>query len=122
MLISKLNLANMKKFPGFYIKLVINNNDNMQVTAISSHMTGNYFAVKDDKPIRAKLKIRKIPLIPGTYPVDIQITQAGDAFLDKIENAFTIEILENDIYNSGVRMTSKQGIFFLDGTWKFYET
>lgn len=50
--------------------------------------------------------------------IGMRMLDAASGLIYKVENAASFDVLENDVYGTGFRVTSYLGVFYVDGSWE----
>lgn len=107
----------------------LNAHPHCEVGIIVKSLSGDWLAIFNTgmKPPKAPLarrqhelltlQIPRLPLIPGSYRIDVSAAQQGVGRIDYVENAAEFQVVDSDIYGTGYAPRSNQGVFFLDGVW-----
>jgi lipopolysaccharide transport system ATP-binding protein len=58
----------------------------------------------------------RVPLVPGTYWLDLSIFREETGRMDYVERAAQFHVGEADVYGSGYRL--REGVVYFDGDWE----
>lgn len=100
------------------IGVIIKTKSDQWITTLTSGMSCSHIDEPRIKNERAILRIPKIPLVPGSYWIDITIAQQGIGRLDYVDRAATFTIAEADVYGNGYQISSYFGLMYLEGNWE----
>jgi lipopolysaccharide transport system ATP-binding protein len=66
-------------------------------------------------------RIRRLPLPPATYRLGISV-MSGDDYLDRIDDASELMVVEGDFYGSGVVPPISHGCSLVDAEWRVLDS
>jgi len=115
------NVTGMSKYRNAQIAAIIKSQNDQWICTITSGMSCTHIDEPRDKCERAILNIPKIPLLPGTYWIDITIAQPGIGRLDYVERAGRFTVTEADVYGTGYQLTDYFGLIYLESSWKILQ-
>lgn len=102
----------IEAYPGIAIK----NHFDVPLVLHHSRLENKKIKLSQDKN-KFKLIINRLPLLPSKYYITVSII-GEDGYIDMIENAIQLNVIEGDFYNSGEIAPSSHGTFLIDATWK----
>ena len=111
-------LDNFSSVRNGVLGLIIKNELDQWMTSMTSSMRCLFKDEKRSRQELAILKIDSLPLMPGTYWIDLSISQKGSGRVDYVDRAAKLVVEETDVYGTGHRMTKYFGIFYLDAGWE----
>jgi lipopolysaccharide transport system ATP-binding protein len=86
----------------------------VRITSVNNEITGDEIPYTIYNGV-AKLKVKEPNLLFGKYYLSLSLVSNQYEWIDYIEQAFTFEIIESDIYNSGKMLESSHGKIFING-------
>lgn len=106
----------------------IGEDPSLQVGIVFKSMTGEWLAMHNtgmtavqnpigDGVFQYSFRCESLPLVPGRYLIDVSVANKASGRVDAVEDALSIDIIESDVYGSGYRITSSDGVFYLQGEW-----
>ncbi|MCX5662216.1 MAG: polysaccharide ABC transporter ATP-binding protein [Planctomycetota bacterium] len=69
---------------------------------------------------RLTLQIPRIPLLPGSYWIDLQVVQVqgkDSPIIDYVDRAAPLQVVAADVFGTGYSLTSRDGLVYMDGQW-----
>jgi len=64
-----------------------------------------------------ELIINKLPLVAGTYCLDIGVTQERIQWILNLNEVIEFDVLPNDVYGSGIMLDRSRGVITVDHFW-----
>jgi len=106
----------------------LSNDPSLQVGVIIKSMSGEWLAMHNTgmtPPSTLEqaefhdciFQCDSLPLVPGRYAIDVSVANKSAGRVDAVEDLFSIDIIESDVYGSGYRSTSGDGVFYLKADW-----
>jgi lipopolysaccharide transport system ATP-binding protein len=113
-----LELNDLSTYRNAHINLIFHSEMGIKITSTSTQSTNIRWEKGRQEHEYAVASIPQIPFTPGSYWIDISISQPGVQFLLEIEKAVKFEVLENDIFGTGYRISSTHhGFVYLEAQW-----
>jgi lipopolysaccharide transport system ATP-binding protein len=85
-----------------------------RVAGVSSAMTGESVAWPEANRGLIRCRIKKPPLLPGEYVVDLALGGASNTWADLVRSALAFKVVEGDYYGTGQLPGPGYGVFYLD--------
>jgi lipopolysaccharide transport system ATP-binding protein len=67
---------------------------------------------------RISCTISRLPLVQGTYVINVAVTDSNGCLQDRVESAARLEILGGDYFGSGRLSEAKGAKFYVDHEWR----
>ena len=64
-----------------------------------------------------QLLIHELPLVAGTYYIDISFSRGSGEWVFNLERAVKFEVMAQDVYGSGLSLDSTRGMIFVAHDW-----
>ncbi len=62
-------------------------------------------------------RLESLNLLPGRYSLDLVLADMTRTTHDEVAGAATFEVIEHDVFESGMPMTQQDGVVFLKSSW-----
>ncbi len=115
----RVHVEGMSDVRGTTIGLIVKDEQDRWICDINTYMS--CAGIKEPRSHRevATLELDRIPLVPGSYPLALSISTGGaNGRRDFIECATRLEVIDSDIYGSGVSLGKSKGVTYLEGRWR----
>lgn len=89
-----------------------------RVAGVSSALTGESTGWPETKGGSISCRIRRPPLLPGEYMIDVALGGAGKTWVDLVRGALSFNVLEADLYGTGQLPSPGYGVFYLDAAFE----
>jgi len=99
------------------IFLSVYNNDEFQLIHTNTNITAEKQIILNKGINRLRCQFDLFPLQIGSYYVNVAMDDSMGKRLDRVERALEIEVLENNVYESGKLQGRHQGLFILPNKW-----
>lgn len=100
------------------VGVIIKSRSDQWLTSINTAMVKPQIKEPREKIERVNLFIPKLYLTEDSYLIDLSIAQKGIGRLDYVENAASINIVDNGVYSNGYRVNNYFGVFYTEGSWE----
>lgn len=108
----------LNNYPNADIGVIIKSRNDQWLTSINTAMVKPQIKEPRKKIERVNLYIPKLYLTEDSYLIDLSIAHKGVGRLDYVENAASINIVDNDVYSNGYRVNNYFGVFYTEGSWE----
>ena len=114
----EVSLDGMSDLDGANIALIIKNRMGQSIACFNTQMKVEY--EHGDRSFREKavLRIDKLPFVADSYSIYLSMTRQEIEYLEKIESAGVVQIIDSDIYGSPYKMSTTNGLVCLEGGWR----
>jgi lipopolysaccharide transport system ATP-binding protein len=102
------------------IAIGVDNSEGLRVWHISNETSGKIFSILNTESSYIKIKIPKLPLVPGIYSLTLFISENGDIH-DWIGNAATLNVEAGDFFGTGRLPPAGQTLFMAPYSVDFIE-
>ncbi len=113
----EIDLKNYEDIGSGTVAIALHNARNQRVIFFHS-MYHSALAVTGAKEGRVTCTIPSLPLVPGTYYVEL-VMASGFKVVERVERAAQIEVVFSDLLGTGKVPNSNQGYFVLPCTWDY---
>lgn len=102
--------------PAFYIK--IKDSWGYEVIRLSTMPISGFVIEKLHPSGYVRLTIESLPLVAGTYSMDVGFVREGIEWIVQLEDLVKFEVSEKDVYGSGLIMDRKRGLIIVPHDWE----
>jgi lipopolysaccharide transport system ATP-binding protein len=85
--------------------------EGLRVFSVNNKTTESFFGDAPRAGI-AKCRIPELQLLPGTYFLSFSIVDGKTGWVDYVERAMLLEVLENDVFGTGKMYEKTQGLIY----------
>jgi lipopolysaccharide transport system ATP-binding protein len=112
-----IDLSGFSSYRDAIIGVIIKSNTDQWIASINTAMTCSHVDQPRKTNEQAVLRIPRVPFTPGSYWIDVSITQQGMGRLDYAEHAGNFTVTEADVYGSGYQVSAYFGVVYLSADW-----
>jgi hypothetical protein len=116
-LLIKMKLKNFFSIQNGQIGLAFYNSEGQKVFTYTSLMSNNFRSKVHNGQKEFAVEIYNMRLIPGRYFIELSVVQPNVALLEQLSAVASFVVTQSDYYGTGRELTSRDGYFFVDGSW-----
>jgi len=116
-LIIEILVDDLSEIPRGGIGILLRSELGQLITAFNTFMSPFDEGRRSSKEV-VRLTVPRLPLVPGNYWIDISVAAKRAGRVDYVDQALALHIVDADIYESGYGISSRDGFFFIEGSWQ----
>lgn len=110
-----LQVEGLSRFSSAVVGLTVRSLFDQKIFHFNSAMAGGFGAAARYAAESVRIEIPDLPLMAGSYSLDLQVFEPAGRWLDRVDGALRFEVVESDFYGNGYCAEAREGLVAVRG-------